>query len=298
MLRLNWRGDKPGFIVRLLSPLGSYPAESFIGKDERMMVGPDLCFTVTKSRVDDSFSEIDRLEPVEIPLLGTILLCTEKDQFSICPYPAYTSLHLYSRAGTDLTDEIAAEARRLLLAAICRKRSRGDWPTSPAHLPPLGGGSSAYHLIEGPERVPARARLLPLIKASGPLFFRGLALLVKANMAFRYPEFLEAAGLWLWIAMDGAQSIIFERLKEAGNKNPTSKDAATYVYEAYGIKEYDWEYFFEEDYQTRIRFIHPGNRFGAEARPWATADDIIELNGNLIDLYYLLLTGVPRDVQS
>jgi len=98
VLRLNWRGDKPGFIVRLLSPLGSYPAESFIGKDERMMVGPGLCFTVTKSRADDSFSEIDRLEPVEIPLLGRILLCTEKGDPRICPYPAYTSLPLYSPA--------------------------------------------------------------------------------------------------------------------------------------------------------------------------------------------------------
>jgi hypothetical protein len=117
-------------------------------------------------------------------------------------------------------------------------------------------------------------------------------------MAFRYPEFWEAAGLWLWIAMDGAQSIIFERLKEAGNKNPTSKDAALYVYEAYGITEYDWEYFFEGDYQTRIRFIHPGNRFGAEARPWATADDLLELNDNLIDLYYFLLTGIARDIQG
>lgn len=298
MLRLNFRGDKPGFILRLLSPLGSYPAESFVGADERMIVGSDLCFMMTKSRQDDSFSEIDQLDPVEIPLLGTMLLCTEKDETRICPYPADTLLHLYSHSGSDLTDEIAEEGRKLLLAAICRKRDRGVWPTSTIHRPPSGGGTMAYHLIQGAERILSRERLLPMVKASGPLFYRGLALLVKANMAFRYPEFLEAAGIFLWIAMDGAQSIIFERLKEAGNKNPTSKDAALYVYEAYGIVEYDWEYFFEDDYHTRIRFIHPGNRFGAEARPCATADDILELNENLIDLYYFLLTGIPRDIQS
>lgn len=156
----------------------------------------------------------------------------------------------------------------------------------------------AYDLIQGSERISSRESLLPMIKVSGPLFLRGLAPLVKANMAFRFPEFWESAGLFLWIAMDGAQSIIFERLKQAGNKNPTSRDAALYVYEAYGIEEYDWEHFFEGDYHTRIRFIHPGNRFGAEARPYATADDILELNDNLIDLYYFLLTGIPRDLQA
>jgi hypothetical protein len=69
-------------------------------------------------------------------------------------------------------------------------------------------------------------------------------------------------------------------------------------YEAYEIEEYDWEYFFEVDYHTRIRFIHPGNRFGAEARPWAAADDILDLNENLIDLYYFLLTGTPKLIRN
>lgn len=298
MLRLNFRGDKQGFIVRLLSPIGSYPAETFVGTDERMIIGSDLCFLMTKSRPNDSFSEIDGLDPVEIPLLGTMVLCTEKGEPRICPYPADPGLHLYSRSGPELTDEIVDEGRRLLLAAMCRKRRRGDSPTNAIHRPPVCGGKRAYDLIIGAERIPSRERLLPMVKTSGPLFFRGLALLVKANMALQYPEFWEAAGIFLWIAMDGAQSIIFERLKEAGNKNPTSKDAASYVYEAYGIEEYDWEHFFEYDYQTRIRFIHPGNRFGAEARPCALVDDIVELNENLIDLYYFLLTGIPRDIQA
>jgi hypothetical protein len=297
MLRLNFRGDKQGFIVRLLSPIGSYPAETFVGTDERMIIGSDLCFLMTKSRPNDSFSEIDGLDPVEIPLLGTMLLCAEKGEPRICPYPADTTLHLYSRSDHELTDEIVDEGRRLLLAATCRRRRRGDWPTSTIHRPPICGGR-AYDLIMGAERISSRERLLPMVKASGPLFFRGLALLVKANMALQYPEFWEAAGIFLWIAMDGAQSIILERLREAGSKNPTSKDAASYVYEAYGIEESDWEYFFEDDYQTRIRFIHPGNRFGAEARPCATADDILELNENLIDLYFFLLTGIPRDIQA
>jgi hypothetical protein len=55
------------------------------------------------------------------------------------------------------------------------------------------------------------------------------------------------------------------------------------VYSAYGV-EGAWEKFFEEDYETRIRFSHTDNRFGAQARPWAWLMISLNSTENLIDL--------------
>jgi hypothetical protein len=46
--------------------------------------------------------------------------------------------------------------------------------------------------------------------------------------------------------------------------------------------------FFEDDYENRIRAIHPNNRFGAEAIPEFLADDFLELNEVLIPLFHYI----------
>jgi hypothetical protein len=47
----------------------------------------------------------------------------------------------------------------------------------------------------------------------------------------------------------------------------------------------------EDDYENRIRAIHPDNRFGAEARPQFLADDFLELNEMLVPFYRFLASG-------
>lgn len=290
----------PHFIVRLLSPLGSYPSEGFRTDFEAMVTASDLCFTITSvSKDDDSFSEIDNLAPVELPLLGSIMLCADADQFRIHPYPSPIMFRAHSGQGLEITNEIMEQANAMLVARITEREGR-IWPTSLVHRPPIVGGQIPYELEYSVDRNPSRLQVLDFLKASGPVYLRAVSALIKANMARRHEEFQEAGLLSLWIAMDATHSIILERLRQTGNPNPTSKDAASYVYKAYGIADEDaaWEKFFEYDYENRIRFNHPNNRFGAEARPYGLADDIHELNDNLIDLLFFLLTGIARDTQT
>jgi hypothetical protein len=72
--------------------------------------------------------------------------------------------------------------------------------------------------------------------------------------------------------------------------NPTSQDAAAYFDKVTG-DENVWERFFEDDYENRIRAIHPDNRFGAEARPQFLAGDFLDLNDMLIPYFRVLVTG-------
>jgi hypothetical protein len=187
----------------------------------------------------------------------------------------------------------------MLLVQIT-EREGPIWPTSLVDRPTIVGGQIPYELEFSVDRNPSRLQVLDFLKASGPLYLRAVSALIKANMARRHKEFQEAGLLSLWIAMDATHSIILERLRQTGNPTPTSQDAPSYVYRVYGIADEDaaWEKFFEYDCEKRIRCTHPNNRFGAEARPCGLADDIHELNDNLIDLLFFLLTGIARDTQT
>jgi hypothetical protein len=112
-------------------------------------------------------------------------------------------------------------------------------------------------------------------------------------MAFQHGEFAEAACIYLWIALDAAHSLVLKRLRDEGVVNPTSKDAAKYFEKISGF-ETEWEKFFEDDYEKRIRAIHPDNRFCAEAIPEFSADDFLELNDVLISLFDYIVFEFPR----
>ena len=112
-------------------------------------------------------------------------------------------------------------------------------------------------------------------------------------MAWKHSEFWDAACIHLWIALDAAFSLTLQKLRDSGVSNPTSADASAYFDEVTG-DENVWEKFFEDDYENRIRVIHPENRFGAEARPQLLADDFLELNDMLIPYFRFLVTGVYR----
>jgi hypothetical protein len=123
---------------------------------------------------------------------------------------------------------------------------------------------------------------------------RGLGSLLKAQMAWKHGEFTDAALMFLWIALDAAHSLTLQKLRESGVNNPTSHDASNHFNTIAGY-ETPWEKFFEDDYENRIRFIHPDNRFGAEIRPTLLADDYLELNDVLIPYFEYLTTGRFED---
>lgn len=287
--------SKAGFQVRLLSPLGSYPLHTFSNGAAAIAIYPDICFSIVDWTEEEGFSEIDNLTPAEIPILGAIMLCVEKGERPIYPYPTHQSLLLRKSDSQDVDAGTIAEAANWLRAYVKRKKLEYGLADL-IHRPPAAGGA-VYEFIPSEERNESRITVLRYLNSATQVYLRGVVSLLKANMAWNHLEFGEAACISLWVALDAAHSIIMRRLRDAGNSSPTSQDAAQYVYKAYGISGV-WEKFFEDDYQNRIRFIHPDNRFGAEARRWLIADDFYELNENLIDLYYFFATGFPRDRQA
>jgi hypothetical protein len=153
----------------------------------------------------------------------------------------------------------------------------------------LGGPDYRFNDTGDPTK--AVRHWLKLVSRQDAVFLRGLASLIKAHMAWEYPEFGDAACIYQWIALDAAHSLTLRRLRAKGNKNPTSQDAAAYFEEVTDEKTI-WTKFFATDYENRIRAIHPGNRFGAEAHPQFLADDFLELRDLLMPYFRFLLTGV------
>ena len=289
------RPTNSGLIVRLMSPIGSYPAETYVTCNSALIVSDGIIYTVTRLAEDEGFSEIDNLTPFEIPLLGSIMLCVEKGERPIYPYPTQQNICLGRPNVPDLTPTTLDECKQWLVAYLRRHRLE-HLAIDVVHRPPIIGGV-AYDLVASSDRKTSRDVVHKYCKNSDAVYLRGVASLIRANMAFDHAELREAGCLFLWIALEAAHSVILRRLRASGIKNPTARDAAHYVYESYGV-DGSWEKFFEEDYEHRVRFMHPDSRFGAEARPWLMADSFLELNENLIDLFYFFATEIPRDRQS
>jgi hypothetical protein len=276
-----------GFRVRLMSPLGSYPADSFIAESASLVVATEICFSAARVKSEDwRFSEVDNLHAIEIPLLGSIILSGGGGERYIYPYPTHNILTLESAADEALTENASSECKALLLDNL--KKSLESWPADISHRPPALGGTP-YTLIPSRHDDEERLVILRRLEAANPVVLRGVDALVKAHMAWNHAELGEAACIFLWIALDAAFSLTLEKLRKKGVTNPTSKDAAKYVEQISGYNLV-WEKFFEHDYKNRIRALHPDNRFGAEARPQFDADDFAELNDMLIPMFqYIVL---------
>jgi hypothetical protein len=180
------------------------------------------------------------------------------------------------------------ECRNHLLLSI-EEQSGHERPSAILHHPPAVGGS-AYDFADYGDCAQKVQEHLTHLEDAGPVVKRGVASLLKAQMAWKHGEFADAACIYLWIALDAAHSLTLQKLRESGINNPTSKDASEYFNKIVGY-ETPWEKFFEEDYENRIRAIHPDNRFGAEARPQFLADDYLELNDILIPYFLFLVSG-------
>jgi hypothetical protein len=69
-----------GFRVRLMSPLGRYPADNFCSDSDALIVSPEICFSIVrvgKGGLHWGFSEVEILTVPELPLIGCILLAGE-----------------------------------------------------------------------------------------------------------------------------------------------------------------------------------------------------------------------------
>lgn len=284
-----------GLRMRLMSPLGSYPAITFIHKMSALVVSPEICFSIVRVKGEDwSFSEVDNLTPSEIPLLGSILLSGEAGDPYIYPYPTQQTFLLETATEEDFDGQRISKCKEFLLEHL-KQNQLESWHADLAHRPPAIGGAP-YQLIPSQHSDRERYANHHRLEVAGPVLLRGVSALIKAHMAWKHGEFGEAACIFLWISLDAAHSLILQKLRESGVANPSSKDAAKYFEKISGYNT-EWEKFFEDDYENRIRAIHPENRFGAEARPQFLADDFLELNDMLIPLFHFLVSDPAVDAE-
>jgi hypothetical protein len=194
----------------------------------------------------------------------------------------------------DIQERHLVESRSFLLEQI-RKSDGKTYPAHSFHKPPCLGGP-AYDLVSD-DNTAERLSMLNCLEKANPVLLRGVSCLLKGRMAYQYDEFGEAACMYLWVAMDAAHSLILQRLRKTGLKNPSSSDAMRYFETQAGSKS-DWEKFFEDHYDNRIRSIHPANRFGAEAIPQLLADDFLELYDEMIPFFDFFASNYPDDFPS
>ena len=242
---------KRGFRVRLMSPLGRYPAESFYNDSSALVISPDVCFSVIRMAKEDlSFGELDILQVNELPLYGSILLAGEAGTPYLFPYPSTYSVTLETETEQleEINEQLILECKSFLLE---NTRTTEPYPSAAFHKPPCEGGMK-YDLV--PWRSSANSDRLAIfrnLQISNPVILRGVNCMLKARMAYQHHELAEAACIYLWVALDAAHSLMLKRLREMGMVNPTSKDAARYFEKISGF-ETEWEKFFEEDYNNRV----------------------------------------------
>lgn len=70
-MKPSYKPIEHGFKVKIMSPLGSYPDTTVDFGSSILVITHDLCFSVVRLKGEDwSFSEVDSLPPLEIPLVG------------------------------------------------------------------------------------------------------------------------------------------------------------------------------------------------------------------------------------
>lgn len=286
-MNISYKPVSLGFRVRLMSPLGSYPCDSILADDAALIVRNDVSFSIVRIVEEDwGFSEVDSLSPLDIPLLGALLLSGAG-----YPYP-FGGVEVEAEKREPLAPNCIEECKQLLLQNM-EDQAKHAPASAIIHRPPIQGGRDydTYDFGDLREKVIDCAKVL---QSADAVLLRGVGALLKAQMAWTHGEFADAACIYLWIALDAAHSLTLRKLRELGLQNPTSKDASAHLNSVIGF-ETPWEKFFEEDYENRIRSIHPDNRFGAEVRPQILADDFYELRHLLVPYFGYLVTGVYVD---
>jgi hypothetical protein len=283
------------FRLRLMSPLGRYPANSFCSESAALIVSPEVCFSIVRvPRGGCGFSELDCLTAFEIPLYGSILLSGEAGSPYLYPYPTGSSVTLKTQHLESIDEPCIRQCRSVLLETI--QRNMEGYAASFWHKPPALGGMK-YDIVSDYMLGSDRLSVLYRLETANPLILRGVNCLLKAHMAFQHGELSEAACIYLWIALDAAHSMVLQKLRETGVVNPTSSDAVRY-FEKWSGYQTEWDRFFEDDYENRIRAIHPDNRFGAEAIPQFLVDDFYQLNELLIPFFHFFVSELPDIAQS
>jgi hypothetical protein len=275
--------------------MGSYQQDSLISNRGCIFVDDKLSFSVVRfvrrSQIE-TYSELDHVGSAEVRLLSAALMAAKSYYVTIKPYPAY-SLTVSVPPGTRIAGSRTKARLAAMLVRYLKRNAAAPsrFYSESFHTPPLLGGKQ-YDALQDVDHT----RFLALIQAialGDKLLIRGLGALLKANMLLRFWEFAEAAGMQLFVALESSFRLALRALRAQGVQNPSNVDAGNFIHQAFGVST-PAEGYFVEDYEKRIMTLHPESRFGTWAHAPLSADDVLELNENLKNLFgFLILGTVP-----
>jgi len=295
--------------VTLFRPLGMYPSGTICTPTGLFHADEEIVFAVTHGTTwwgkgdHLPYSEADWMEPELVRLLGTMVLAEPFEGVRPRFYPLSHGGFVMNEQAVDLTDARTASAvKKALLNTVNNrmwKQVQAMWP----HC--IGQEFVLFDQTElDVEQVPA---LWNAISTDNHLLMRGVQALIKSDMLGAHPEFQEEGAIATFIALDASFQMVLRLLRANGNPNPSAKDAGLWMYETFdNLLEVhgasDIKYY-EEFYDSRVKTVHPGSRFGEMPYAPVMADDRYHLTGSLPGVFaYLVLQqhspSFLREVES
>jgi len=288
-----------------MSPRGVYPAESIYFDDASYIRDDELTFSVcrfkkhTRGGDNESYSEVEWLNPTEARLYGSLMLSVDRDESFSAFYPYPTTEPLTCLTQTPDKSWFIEYVKPYLQKKIIEPDILHPGASAPARntyrwcadiaMPPISGGPKYDFRANGINYQLART-LYNSIDINDALVIRGLTTLIKAEMLHFHYQFIEAAIYSLFISMEVSFRLVIRALKAKGNSEPTSKDAMTYIHDSfYDIQRVDK--YFEEYYEGRVMTFHPESRYGIYPHTPLAADDYNCLYNDMLEVYAFLICG-------
>lgn len=282
--------------VTLFRPLGMYPRGTICTPKGLFYADEEIVFAVTHGPTwwgmgdDLPYSEVDWMEPELVRLLGAMVLAEQSDGMRPRFYPLSHGGFVVNEQAMNLADpRIATAVKKALLNTVNNrmwKHVQAIW----SHC--IGREFVLFDRAElDVEQVPA---LWNAIRSDNHLLMRGVQALIKSDMLGAHPEFQEEGAIATFIALDASFQMVLHLLRASGNSNPSAKDAGVWLYETFDKLSdvhtaADIKYY-EEFYDSRVKTVHPGSRFGDMPYAPVMVDDRFHLRGSLPGVFaYLVL---------
>ena len=295
----------PTHFARVLSPRGVYPAESLYFDDAAYVQDDELTFSVCRFRKrtggsgDESSSGVEWLNPIEARLYGSLMLSVDRDERFSAFYPYPITEPLISPAQAIDKRWLFEYVRPHLQKKIIEPDMHHPGAYAPAKnsyrwcadisMPPIVGGPQYDFRSTGIDYNLAKT-LYDSIDLDDALVIRGLTTLMKAAMLHFHYQFREAAIHSLFISMEVSFRLVVRTLKAKGIPEPTSKEAMSYIHDAFH-DIHRVEKYFEEYYEGRVKTFHPENRYGVFPHAPLAADDYNFLYNDMLEVYAFLICG-------
>ena len=305
-IKLLKNHSSPDLLVRVLSPMGRYPAKSILTHKSAYIADQDISFTIIKYEKfeldpKNYYSEMDWAHPEEIRLFASLLLPIYRHggRTTIYPFPESERISVSGPINFE-SQYLLNSIKAFLIDTIDARDKKVTGYARSIILPPVNNGPK-YDFSKKVINYELQTKVYSAIDKNDYLLIRGLSTLIKSIMLSCHYLFIEEAIYTLFIAMEVSFRIVLRTLKNQGNKNPSSADAMNYILDAFDEPQIYISYgpdkirhlknYFEEFYESRIKSVHPESRFGIFPYAPLQVDDFYYLKNSLLEVFTYLLTG-------